>query len=72
MISALLGYRLKCRTKNSKKNEVRVKLVLFDFIHWPCVRSSDHEGFGTGPRLLNPLGQIITPGRLQDIMMGPG
>jgi len=32
MISALLGHRLKCRTKNSKKNEVRVKLALFNLI----------------------------------------
>jgi transposase len=32
MISALLGYRLKCRSKNGRKNEVRVKLALFDLL----------------------------------------
>ncbi len=32
MISALLGHRLRCRTKNGRKNEVRVKLALFDLV----------------------------------------
>jgi transposase len=32
MIGALLGYRLRCRSKNGRKNEVRVKLALFDLI----------------------------------------
>ncbi len=32
MISALLGHRLRCRSRNGRKNEVRVKLVLFDIV----------------------------------------
>ena len=32
MIGALLGYRLRCRSKNGRKNEVRVKLALFDLV----------------------------------------
>ena len=32
MIGGLLGYRLRCRSKNGRKNEVRVKLALFDLI----------------------------------------
>jgi len=32
MIGALLGYRLRCRSKKGRKNEVRVKLALFDLI----------------------------------------
>ena len=32
MIGALLGYRLKCRSKIGRKNEVRVELALFDLI----------------------------------------
>ena len=32
MISALLGYRLRCRSKKGRKNEVRVKLALFNLI----------------------------------------
>ena len=32
MIGALLGHRLKCRSKKGRKNEVRVKLVLFDIV----------------------------------------
>jgi transposase len=32
MIGALLGYRLRCRSSNGRKNEVRVKLALFNLI----------------------------------------
>ena len=32
MISALLGHRSRCSTKNGKKNEVRAKLALFNLI----------------------------------------
>ena len=32
MISALLGHRLRCRSKNGRKNEVRVKLTLFNLM----------------------------------------
>jgi transposase len=32
MIGALLGYRLRCRSKNGRKNEVRVKLALFNLV----------------------------------------
>lgn len=32
MISTLLGHRLRCRSKRGRKNEVRVKLALFDLI----------------------------------------
>jgi len=32
MISALLGHRLRCRSKNGRKNEVRVKFALFNLI----------------------------------------
>ena len=32
MIGALLGYRLRCRSRNGRKNEVRVKLALFNLI----------------------------------------
>ena len=32
MIGSLLGYRLRCRSKNGRKNEVRVKLALFNLI----------------------------------------
>ena len=32
MISALLGHRLRCRTKNGRKNEVRCKLALFNLV----------------------------------------
>ena len=32
MIGSLLGHRLRCRSKNGRKNEVRVKLALFDLI----------------------------------------
>jgi transposase len=32
MIGALLGHRLKCRSKKGRKNEVRVKLALFNLI----------------------------------------
>ena len=31
-IGAWLGHRLKCRSKNGRKNEVRVKLALFNLI----------------------------------------
>ena len=32
MIGALLGHRLKCRSSNGRKNEVRVKLALFNLV----------------------------------------
>ena len=32
MIDALLGYRLRCRTKAGRRNEVRVKFCLFNLI----------------------------------------
>jgi len=32
MIGALLGYRSRCRSSNGRKNEVRVKLALFNLI----------------------------------------
>lgn len=32
MIGALLGYRLRCRSRNSRENEVRCKLALFNLI----------------------------------------
>ncbi len=32
MVGALLVYRLRCRSKNGRKNEVRGKLALFNFI----------------------------------------
>ena len=32
MIDALLGYRLRCRTKCGRRNEVRIKFSLFNLI----------------------------------------
>ena len=32
MSGALLGYRLRCRSSNGRKNEVRVKLALFNLV----------------------------------------
>lgn len=32
MISALLGHRIRCRSNNCRKNEVRVKLALFNLV----------------------------------------
>jgi len=40
MIGRLLGYRLKCRTRRSRKNEVRVKLCMFNAIQLATKRRS--------------------------------
>jgi hypothetical protein len=32
MVDSLLGYRLRCRTRRGRRNEVRVKYCLFDMI----------------------------------------
>ena len=49
MIGALLGYRLRCRSKNGRKNEVRVKLALFNLIQLAMRKSSGRRTFATGP-----------------------
>ena len=53
MIGGRFGHRIRCRSLNGRKNEVRVKLVLFDIVQLAMRKTSGHETFATRPEYVN-------------------